>query len=198
MPYEKEKKYILYLKDEDRDMFIAKNSNKIQKAGIIQWYLIEEIRIRLQIEYMNGNFHEKWIEGRKTLTDNVLIRKEDEKNFIPENSSFIQNLSNYPFVIKIRHYLKTVKNVKECILDEFLIEKHPNTGNLKYLMEIELINEKTGDEVFDNQLKILNFMNFKYEDVTSHKKYSNKYLAVKNKKANQQELIEHLKKILVG
>lgn len=198
MPYEKEKKYIIYLKDEDRDMFIAKNSNKIQKTGIIQWYLIEEIRIRLQIEYMKGNFHEKWIEGRKTLTDNVLIRKEDEKNFIPENSSFIQNLSNYPFVIKIRHYLKTVKNVKECILDEFLIEKHPNTGNLKYLMEIELINEKTKDEVFDNQLKILNFMNFKYEDVTSRKEYSNKYLAVKNKKANQQELIEHLKKILVG
>ncbi len=198
MPYEKEKKYIIYLKDEDRDTFITKNSNRIQKTGIIQWYLIEEIRIRLQIEYMNGYFHEKWIEGRKTLTDNVLIRKENERNFIPENSSFIQNLSNYPYVIKIRHYLKTVKNVKECILDEFLIEKHPNTGNLKYLMEIELINEKTGDEVFDNQLKILNFMNFKYEDVTSHKEYSNRYLSVKNKKANQQELIEYLKKILSG
>ena len=166
MSFEKEKKYVIYLNSSNLSNFLAKNSNDLEKTGIIQWYLLDNVRIRMQIKYNQGTFTEKWIRGKKLLTENVLVRRESENIFIPENQNFLSNLLNYPFVLKIRHYLKKVENVKECILDEFLNEKHPNKKEITFLLETELINEKIEDKVFDDQIKILDFLNVDYKDVT--------------------------------
>ena len=125
-----------------------------------------------------------------------MVRKESENNFIPENENFLMNLSNYPFVLKIRHYLKKIENVKECILDEFLFEKHPNKKEIPFLLETELLNEKIEDKVFDDQIKILDFMNIDYEDVTHIKEYTNRYLAAVNKELNHKDLRNYLKEKL--
>lgn len=196
MPFEKEKKYVVHLKTSNKDTFLARNSKDLEKTGIIQWYLSDNVRIRLQIKYNGGKFTEKWIKGKKFLTENVLVRKESENIFIPENENFLMNLSYYPFVLKIRHYLKKIENVKECILDEFLNEKHPNKKGVPFLLETELTNEKIEDKVFDDQIKVLDFMNVYYEDVTNIKGYTNRYLSTINKELKYSELISYLKKKL--
>lgn len=196
MSFEKEKKYVIYLNSSNMGVFIAKNSSNLEKIGIIQWYLLDNVRIRLQIKYNQGVFTEKWIKGKKFLTENVLIRKETENIFFPENEDFLRSLSDYPFVLKIRYYLKKIKNVKECILDEFLNEKHPNKKRVSFLLETELLNEKIEDKVFDDQIKILDFINVEYEDVTYVKEYTNRYLAKVNKELNHFELRSYLKEKL--
>ena len=196
MSFEKEKKYVIYLNSSNLSNFLAKNSNDLEKTGIIQWYLLDNVRIRMQIKYNQGTFTEKWIRGKKLLTENVLVRRESENIFIPENQNFLSNLLNYPFVLKIRHYLKKVENVKECILDEFLNEKHPNKKEITFLLETELINEKIEDKVFDDQIKILDFLNVDYKDVTHIKEYTNRSLATVNKKLKQYDLKDYLKKKL--
>ena len=196
MSFEKEKKYIIHLENSNKNKFLVKNSEDLEKIGIIQWYLLDDVRVRLQIKYNKGKFTERWIEGKKLLTENVMVRKESENNFIPENENFLMNLSNYPFVLKIRHYLKKIENVKECILDEFLFEKHPNKKEIPFLLETELLNEKIEDKVFNDQIKILDFMNVDYEDVTHIKEYTNRYLATVNKELNHRYLRNYLKEKL--
>ena len=105
--------------------------------------------------------------------------------------------------MKIRHFLNNVDGVKECVIDEFLIDKHKMNISEKYLMEIELndeaekLSEEERNKIYKNQLEKLNNKEInEFNEVTEDKKYSNSKIAKKEEKLKIPEIIQYVENYL--
>ena len=178
---EVERKYLLGLSYDSFNEFIEGNQKELKqvtkKCGIVQWYMDgslnknEEERVRLEIFKEKTGFRHVWTRTIKIKDEKIENRKEYEKTLKPKKKSQNENDKDYvdldelkdkKFVLKIRHFLNNVDGVKECVVDEFLNEKHKMNTSEKYLMEIELdekakdLSEEERNKIYKNQLEKIN------------------------------------------
>jgi len=179
---ERERKYLL---DSDSANEILAKCKK--KFGIIQWYLDENQRIRLEIFKEKTGFRHCWTKTRKYKISNG-INKEISDTIDPINlqKEELISLMKKPFVLKIRHQID-----ERMTIDEYLTNKHvQNIPPNKFLCEIELL-ENDEEDVYRYYEEEYNLSNCKCE-------LRNYEIAKESVNRNIQDYIEYIENYLLG
>jgi len=153
MSLEIEKKFLV----SQRQAIWLKNQYPHQQIGIIQWYIDganntnKSERIRLILDKQEKQV---WIKGKKECIDQNLIYRREEETQIENTSIRMDELRNFPFIIKLRSIFELPFQA-EVVLDCFLDNPYC-IYDVDYLMEIELKNNKAPlDETVDTVLRFL-------------------------------------------
>lgn len=191
---ENERKFLI---SEEKAKDLKSKAEK--KCGIIQWYLDPDktTRIRLEIWKEITGFRHIWTKTIKNKEKGSGIRSETEETLDPKDIK-LEELKDKPFVMKIRYFLQ--KEHPEVILDEFMLEKHPQQ-NFKekhsLLCEIEL-SEKDSEDKFEQAIKAFG-VDSEHNEVTGKQKYENENIAaVPNQESNPWDYIKYLENRLKG
>ncbi|MDK2954408.1 MAG: hypothetical protein PWQ27_1791, partial [Kosmotoga sp.] len=191
---ENERKFLI---SEEKAKDLKSKAEK--KCGIIQWYLDpgKTTRIRLEIWKEITGFRHIWTKTIKNKEKGSGIRSETEETLDPKDIK-LEELKDKPFVMKIRYFLQ--EEHPEVILDEFMLEKHPQQ-NFKeknsLLCEIEL-SQGDSEDKFEQAIKAFG-VDSEHNEVTGKQKYENENIAaVPNQESNPWDYIKYLENRLKG